>query len=165
MNVIFLDIDGVLNTPGSCPPYNDVLERPWIGIEPLFVERLNELTRTVGAAIVLSSSWRLWLPRHAHPIEPTLRKAGITAPFLGCTGRKGNRADGKRGEEVADWLTEHPEVQSWVVLDDTDDFDNLPSHRVLITNEVLGLTWKDVAQAVAILEGRFEDAWPGEYAP
>jgi len=62
LRIIFLDIDGVLNNPGTYAP-----TAPWRGeldriirvpIAPECMQRLNTLTDATGAKVVISSSWR-----------------------------------------------------------------------------------------------------------
>ncbi len=51
MKVIFLDVDGVLNSTPSGPDF-----------EPGLVVWLNRLVDLSGAGVVVSSSWRLEYP-------------------------------------------------------------------------------------------------------
>lgn len=156
MRVVFLDIDGVLNTLETSPSLGWIIQRPRDGIEARFVERLESVCRRGEAKIVLSSSWRTFLPRHGHDVAAVLRDAGIDAELVGVTPREPWR----RGEQIAAWLAEHPEVQRYVVLDDNDDMEALPPERVVITESTQGLTWADADRAVLILQGRLEEAWP-----
>jgi hypothetical protein len=53
MKVIFLDIDGVLNTTSSRKPSKDAKV-----IEPALLRRFRSLVADTGALTVLSSTWR-----------------------------------------------------------------------------------------------------------
>ena len=62
INIIFLDIDGVLNS-------KQTLERcgPYIGIEDQKLELLKELIEKTKAYIVLTSTWKqFW---HYNPLD------------------------------------------------------------------------------------------------
>jgi HAD domain in Swiss Army Knife RNA repair proteins len=54
MKVIFLDVDGVLNSKKTPNPG----KFPYI-VDPILLSRLLELLRLTDAKIVLSSTWRL----------------------------------------------------------------------------------------------------------
>ncbi len=110
MNVIFLDVDGVLNRLGTieegrtkCLP-----GRKKIGLEQEFVERLKGILWATGARIVLSSTGRRFLVD-----RDILKAAGIEwvgeTPFFG----------GKpRGKEIQAYLLEHPEIVCYAIIDD-----------------------------------------------
>ena len=110
MKVIFLDIDGVLNSD----EYFDKIEGLNIeGIEKqIDVEKIKLLKRAVeetGSNVVLSSSWRY--TRNAQYLKQLLLQYGILAdstPFM----------KNKRGEEIKGWLEEHKDTEDFVILDD-----------------------------------------------
>ena len=124
MKVIFLDIDGVLNSD----EYFDKIEGLNIeGIEKqIDVEKIKLLKRAVeetGSNVVLSSSWRY--TRNAQYLKQLLLQYGILAdstPFM----------KNKRGEEIKGWLEEHKDTEDFVILDDEifRDFNELISHLV-----------------------------------
>lgn len=139
-----------MNTPDTCPSYGWILKHPQHGIEPRFVERLMSLCNKTNASIVVSSSWRNWLPRHNYDVYSIFREAGILAPVIGVT----PDTNGTRGEQILVWLKENPIITNYLVLDDIDDFDVLDEDRVMITDEKVGLSWKDVDLSVLILSGK-----------
>jgi hypothetical protein len=112
MKVIFLDIDGVLNSSRTRNPR----KFPYV-VEPRLLRRLKKLIDHTGAKVVLSSSWRL------DPIGLlAARYWGI--PFIDVCPDKPRSA---RGQEVLSWLSAHPRVKRFVVIDDEDDeLDGLP---------------------------------------
>jgi hypothetical protein len=82
MKLIFLDIDGVLNSDRF---FAEAQPARWgIGhIDPGAVGRVEELARRTGAHIVISSAWR-----HAYPVADLrviLRVAGLEARIVGAT--------------------------------------------------------------------------------
>lgn len=121
MNVIFLDIDGVLNDQTTEDRANGC-----IGIDNSKVYRLKKIVEENNAIIILSSSWRYhWWKRESdddeqHPLGEYLDKklAGYGLKITDKLPTPGN----KRGRTIRDWLKEHPEVDAFIVLDD-EEFD------------------------------------------
>lgn len=128
MNVIFLDIDGVLN----CRDRWEWL-RPYMPgransrLDPDAVRQVLLLARECKANIVISSTWRIQYTL------PQLRSMLLDAGFLdvnriiGVTPVGGTRTQSglwmrvERGDEIQLWLKWHPEVRRYVVLDDAND--------------------------------------------
>ena len=118
MKVIFLDIDGVLNSDRY------VKERDWRTQGNIDETRLPLLRRVVeetGAVIVLTTTWRkywspdpaLWDPRWQQSGEAFARHG------LEIFDRTPEYAGNNRDAEVRDWLAAHAgEVESFVILDD-----------------------------------------------
>ena len=153
MRVVFLDFDGVLNREGSVPS------------EPRFerdlVERLWRILAAGNASIVVVSGWRSRFTLRG--LQVLLAQATIHAPVLDAVAWAPTR-DGRDGRMVAtiQWLQRHPEVTSWVVLDDSFlewSFDGEWGRGVPAAIErhlvqpVRGLSDADVARAIAILGG------------
>lgn len=117
MKIIFLDIDGVLmGTDG-------VAEAP----DPARVARLNGLAERTGAQLVVSSTWR---SQGLEALTALLREWGVTAPVAGMTDDLGwldftTPIGLHRGDEIGQWLDEHPGVEDFVILDDDDDMGGL----------------------------------------
>lgn len=124
--VLFLDVDGVLNHravffPGNGPD----------PLCPLAVKRLCELMDATKAQIVLSSTWRLG-GRDSRSMQK-LEAAGVLDRLhadwrtVDLPNRIQNGIllpDNRRGREIAEWLSRHPEVTSYAIVDD--DSDMLP---------------------------------------
>lgn len=128
MKVIFLDIDGVLNHEQH---YKWLMETdeptplqrvyPYSEFNPKSCQLLNDIIKETGARIVVSSSWRL---DGIHRMNILFKYLGLPniydiTPSL-CE-RFGSLC---RGKEIDKWLSEHPEVDKYVILDD--DTDMLP---------------------------------------
>ncbi len=154
VRVIFLDIDGVLN---SSKWWHDKKHVSWTDeqIDPRAVALLNELAPPKTTRIVVSSTWRLMgLSR----IRDVLESVGVKARVIGVTPDLVSLGDYRRGAEIAHWLSENGErIDSYVILDD--DFDAGIGHapRFVKTDVALGLTMEDVAKARAILERSDDD--------
>ena len=106
MKVIFLDIDGVLNSDSTPNPR----KFPYI-VDKRLLARFQELAIKTGATVVLSSSWR---------VDPVGRLAAklYKVPFDDICP---DTPDAPRCEEIQSWLRQHPEATRYVVLDDDDD--------------------------------------------
>ncbi len=115
MKIIFLDIDGVLNSRqyDLCRSENDG------NIDVTRLEMLKSLTDVTYAEIVLTSTWRShWDPDGINTddigkgLEEIFVKYGMT--LYGKTPYLGN----DRAKEIMAWIEEHPEVESFVIFDD-----------------------------------------------
>jgi hypothetical protein len=127
MKVIFLDIDGVLNSDQTRNPR----KFPYV-VDKKLLALFQKLVDRTGAEVVLSSSWR------CDPVGVLAAKHwGI--PFIDlCSDRPGS----SRSSEIRAWLADHPDVTRFVVIDDEDDaLDDLPlfqpSAKTGITTEIV----------------------------
>lgn len=139
MAVIFLDVDGVLNTYYSMKADTYVC--------PQAVYWLNHLE---DHQIVYSSTWRLG--KNQRELEEMRLKMGITIP-LHSDGRTCNRHGEIRGDEINEWLGRHPEVTDYLIIDDDDDFHEEHRERFIKTDAYLGFTPYNLFRAQQILEG------------
>lgn len=110
MKVIFLDVDGVLN---SDEYFNSIKDKKINTIENQIdinkVKLLKQAVNTTGAKLVLSSSWRY--TKNANNLKALLLNYGMivdSTPFL----------NNERGKEIKKWLEEHKNVEDYVILDD-----------------------------------------------
>ena len=134
MKVIFLDIDGVLNTRKTIERW-----RGLIGIDATLARRFAQLQQATGASVVLSSTWRLernW--------KATMRKNSV----VGVIDRTPDLPGRSRGEEIGAWLTAHPEVGVYVILDDQSDM--LPHQPLFKTSFYRGGLTDKIAQRVQL---------------
>ena len=135
-SVIFLDVDGVLHPFASL----DHFSRPCMAA-------LATIVASSGASIVLSSSWQA-TPAMISLVDEALQRHGMpvcvdrTAP----PGRAPSSSVAGRCTEIRRWLAAHPEVESWVALDDL-PLDALGERFVLVDGDV-GLTASDAAEAL-----------------
>lgn len=126
MKVIFLDVDGVLNTEETFERNYQEYLKTGIRKEPIDefrVKYLKDIIDNTGAEIVLSSSWRLHCEfderrivseqSHMKYLLQLLAKYGMT--LYDITGYDKN---GNRGNEIIEWLNQN-DVESFVVLDDS----------------------------------------------
>lgn len=167
MKVIFLDIDGVMNTDFSESYVKADNGWTYIGIDNSKVKELKRIVDTTGAEIVLSSDWRYAFEVGAYKQEVhtckylnnKLRKQGLK-----IYDKTPDIAKFERGLEISTWLDKHPEVTDYVILDDhsfaiTGKYyevdEKLRSHFILTTGKVAdgGLTPEVADIAIEILNG------------
>lgn len=152
MKIIFLDIDGVLNS------FKYDLERGE-GDGDIDVTRLpllKSLVDKTGARIVISSSWRKHWDKDEIERTPKGEEINLTFEKAGLS-----IYDKTPDDEVVDgrtaqiklWLKEHREVSSFVIFDDAYfDWEDLDS-CVVKTNPMIGrgLEEKHIKRAEEIL--------------
>ena len=157
MKVIFLDIDGVLNSEryrnewGGDPPSN---------VDDTRLPLLLRIVEETGAVIVLSTSWR----RHWNS-DPALRAPGWKAVGdsfdrfgIEFYDRTPDYEGNNRDCEIRNWLAAHKdEVESFVILDDYGFGWGDLADRLVKTSEQLGrgLMEKHAERAIELL-GRKE---------
>lgn len=122
MKTIFLDVDGVLN----CDETEDCIGG-YMGIEYCAVKMLKEIVDATGAQIVLCSSWKEdWYKvkkvkqdKLANYLDKRLAEEGLTIAD------KTVDKVWNRGEGIINYLKEHPEITTWIILDDEiyDDYE------------------------------------------
>lgn len=153
MRLIFLDVDGVLN---SVSFWITRYVRGQSQIDPEAVAYLNELTDQTGANLVISSAWR---HRGIKEMRRILKANGVRASVVGLTPSLEHKDSGSplwispgRGIEIAAWLQASKRaVESFVILDDDNDMgDLLP--RLVRTDYHIGLTPTDAMKARDMLE-------------
>lgn len=111
MKVLFLDVDGVLN---STPDYLVRTEHGGFPINMGKIDILKDIIDATGCEIVVSSAWR---------------KSDLFFHLLKCLPKTPLDKtpvfnSGCRGEEIKLWLDENKGVESYAILDD--DSDMLP---------------------------------------
>lgn len=174
MKVIFLDIDGVVNSGPFLDSHQSMIpsrqkhhdERAecnrlvelaqcdgWAhDLQPSRVALLTELVKRTGAKVVISSSWRH--NKSDEAIAGALRCFGFNGEVIGHTPYGGHLLT--RGGEILAWLAEHQgeyDIESFVVLDDDPKtgLDEVARHLVLTHFEV-GLTRAHIEAAEKVLE-------------
>jgi len=135
MNIIFLDFDGVVVTHRT----------QYLDLDPVCMTPLQRIVNTTRASIVISSSWRAG--RELQEFQTSLERFGLGRSVIGMTPLTNGMS---RGREIQLWLQQHPEVDSFVILDDDADMDNLID-RLVQTEIETGLTEQDADRAIELL--------------
>ena len=162
--VIFLDIDGVLNSERWYRQSNKDVAKDKYGnaFDPEAVANLGKIITATGADIVISSSWKflglsvmqdMWhdreLPGKVIDITPTV----INDEMLQHADLEDIEALPKvKGYEVKEWLRLHGKnVSSYVIIDDTDDILPEQQEHFVQTMPEVGLSECDAEVAIYIL--------------
>lgn len=138
-NIIFLDIDGVLNNEAT------FVLTPHKYMEPACVEFLKGALELIpDCSIVITSTWRrsgelqeffnFVSYRNCSEIFEPLKQ------YLHEDFAVRNLRGKIRGEEVAEWLLRHPEVEKYVCIDDGTQY--LPDQPLLRIDRLHGF-WLD----------------------
>lgn len=116
--VLFLDVDGVLNNDGV---FSDHRFGPF-PLDHECIRRLHEAIEATDCKIVLSSSWR-GVPHLERKLEADYvfeyfrRPATLETEQVDARHPDGStkRLYKLRGEEIAEWLSRHPEVERYAI--------------------------------------------------
>jgi hypothetical protein len=154
MRIIFLDIDGVLNSE------NEAYEGKSWRLSECAILRVNTIVERTGARIVLTSDWRRYhgLQRCAE----VLCAHGLGTEIVDATPNLENRRtvheedfdattyfERLRRSEIEAWMQSR-DVESFVVIDDLAVFER-DHPNMILTNATAGLTAEDAARAIAVL--------------
>lgn len=163
-NVLFLDIDGVLNSNFWNESHQTEISDGTL-IDEEKIKLLARLVKETDAKIILHSGWRFWFDAELKPLCTEAKKlvellakenlciSGVTPDLTTEEIRKTKKFSLVKADEILSWIGLHNDVTAWVVLDDLDlHNDQVRQHQVK-TDPTTGLTLEDVEQAVKILTG------------
>lgn len=125
MKIVFLDIDGVLNSEDwvSRQVAKNIRvqsDRDWF--DPEAVKRLNSLFVVVPSAkVVISSAWRCL--HSMDELADLFKSVGLLGVEI--IGMTGHDKEGVRGREIQAFLDTMPEAPTFVILDDDNDMEHL----------------------------------------
>lgn len=153
-NIIFLDIDGVLNyTKWYTNPRNlGNLEEQDRDLDPFCIERINILAKITNSYIVISSDWRY----NEKQCRLRLEKAGLSALIIGFTPIHlwdKLQIDKSRGAEIQHWINNNLcIINNYVIIDDRCDILDHQKTNFVHVNSDVGLTDSNLSVAVNILK-------------
>ena len=173
MNVIFLDIDGVMNNYQTRINGN-ITPSGYDGIDDKFVERIRQILSAVpNTKIVLTSDWKELFDEDMVPLKvdgykdaqyllDKFKKFGIEVKERAYGFLKDDELCYEpmaRGKEIKFYLDSHKDVDNWVVLDHRAfDFERtIGLERFVKTSGVNGLTEENVRVVIKILKGSNEE--------
>ena len=152
MRLLFLDIDGVLNSQ----TWGGQHERWFEILDP---EAVAQLRRVVDALpdlrIVVSSAWRIG--RSLTDLRAHLVKCGMDPAIESRIIDRTPSLPGQRirGDEIRTWLGYCTGYQSFAIVDDGADMGEL-APRLVQTDWRFGLTTADADRLIALLNGPCE---------
>lgn len=160
--IIFLDIDGVLNNNFWNESHQREISDGTL-IDEDKVKLLYNIIKETEADIVLHSGWRFWFCENIQPIRKESQKLvellaknhmvilDKTIDYSTAEIRKSKKFSLVKAKEILTWIREHPEVKSWIVIDDLDLHDDEVEKHQIKTNPITGLTQGDVHLAITML--------------
>lgn len=186
MKVIFLDIDGVLNSEDWYKKRFEEVDKalissmhPFYEFDPLLVQNLNRIVKETGAKVVVSSTWRK--KRSVEELQEILEKVGFEGevidktPYFGGIGGFGYTVP--RGCEIEWWVEnqgyrrinwskerlqeemQKSKVKNYVILDDDSDMLFSQREHFVQTSWKSGLDASSVERAIRILKSSPEDLY------
>jgi len=174
--IIFLDIDGVLNCETDFTqaaikydPVHSKLQKGerWKIISAGKLGLLNQIIKETDAKIVFSSTWRQNCD--GKKMTKIFQRYGDIWEYdesiwVGQTNNWSRRGWTQefRGREITQYLSEHPEIENYIIIDDNRDIRNddyykieIPEERFINTDQYAGLTKIEMYRALNVL-GRNE---------
>ena len=147
MNIIFLDIDGVLNSIDSMAAFHALGKHEQeVTLDIVSIGLLKKLCETTGAQIVISSTWRIG--RIIPDFVAIFNHYGwVDAPVISFTGRGGTGT--VRGDEIQDWIETNC-VSNYVILDDDSDMLDSQLGNFVHVSGVNGFRIKHLCHALHI---------------
>jgi hypothetical protein len=155
IKIIFLDIDGVLNTDRvvRMRKNHDITT---IEFDPEAMNNLRKIVNATNAKLVISSTWRI----HQNTDTPlwnalieNLKKYNLENEIFGITETdEGKIKQQPRWQEILNWLLKNKdqEISSFVILDDEWCMDLLNANFVRCSSSV-GISAKNCIDAITIL--------------
>lgn len=154
--VIFLDIDGVLNSSFWNDTHQMEISDGTL-IDRKKVKLLSKLVQRTSAEIVLHSGWKYWFDTDLTPLraeseklqtlllEKGLHISSVTPDYATEEIKRTKKFSLIKAKEILAYIEEHPEVQQWVVIDDLDLHDAEVEQHQLRTDPQVGLTAEDIS--------------------
>jgi len=151
MNVIILDIDGVLNTSRFQKIQVKNGECDWpesqFNFDPICMNNLKEIVEQFDAYIVISSTWRYGCQqqdRYWIELLGNMKRYGLQNRVIDITPNLEQKYKSMlcRGHEIKAWINCHENVDKFVIIDDEDDMFDVIDHLAEcdsdygLTNEV-----------------------------
>ena len=161
--VLFLDIDGVLNTKWwyTQMDRNTPKDKYCYAFDPNAVSNLKKIIDETGADIVISSSWKSF---GISELEDMWQDRGLPGKLIGITPNTVSdemllNADldnmelfSIRGTEIKEWLTKHGKhVSHYAIIDDMDNMLTEQRLHFVKTDPEIGITVEDAEKAIMIL--------------
>lgn len=153
--VIFLDIDGVLNSNFWNHTHQFEISDGTL-IDRDKIKMLAELVRRIGAEIVLHSGWKYWFDDGLNPLrseseklqtlllEEGLRISSVTPDHATEEIKRAKKFSLVKAAEILAYVKAHQDVEEWVVIDDLDLHNAEVERHQLRTDAQVGLTAEDI---------------------
>lgn len=160
-NVIFLDIDGVLNSNFWNQEHQKEISDGTL-VDETKIELLSKLVKDCSASVILHSGWKYWFDEEIKPMRNEAKVlqemlsthgisiAGITPDFADDEIKRTKKFSLVKAKEILSWVDEHPGC-NWIVIDDLDLHNDIVFAHQIMTDNTKGLTEADVDKAMELL--------------
>jgi len=161
--IFFLDMDGVLNNVRVAMSQPEQYMHNNFGwIDPICVQFINNWAAIIkdkydeDTYIVLTSTWRS--PHENHTTVSMMLSVMGIMPLAHKdfkTRYTGMTIDGVhdiRGNQINDWLDDHPDETHWIIIDDDSDFTEEQKLRHIHTDGENGILYSHHIQFEEIVE-------------
>ncbi len=161
--VLFLDIDGVLNSNfWSNRHQKEISDGTLIDEEK--IKLLASIVKKTNSTIILHSGWRTWFDSQIRPLRAEAAKLtqllekeglhidGLTPDLTTEEIRATKKFSLVKADEILLWLKSH-DVTEWAVLDDLDLHNVQVTQHQVKPDPAVGLTAQNVEEAIKILLG------------
>ena len=143
MKIIFLDVDGVLNTSKTFERVYNIFKntgKKELEIDLFRLQYLKTIIDQTDAKIVLSSTWRRFFQKIDNKITPSNEKGKLFNNLLinheiEIYDILSNDSDMNREQLIIDWLSQN-EVESFIMIDDEPSLFSDLLDRLIITSKV-----------------------------
>lgn len=158
MNILFLDIDGVICTLRSHIAFGTgIMMQAW---DITCCHMIKKLCKECDFKIVVSSTWR---NGRSHDCKMQLVIYGLGDYIYGgddflkdsyIEWKTPKKMDNTfRGNEIHWWLNEHPEVKNYIILDDDSDFCEYQKPFLIQTDSYEGFSARDYVKIYDMMKG------------
>lgn len=157
MKIIFLDIDGVLNSElwSKNPDSHGQEKRNRRWFDPRCVNLLNILVKRTGAKVVLSSTWRN--SRSLLELKELFKDMGIECDLIDKTPSLDSPC--LRGNEIHQWMSDNKDLlgckqhlyKEYLILDDDSDMLYWQRNNFFRVDGYVGLTPNLIHRAINFL--------------
>ena len=146
-NIVFLDIDGVLNyTEWYIYPHNELKS----DLDPFCIERIKVLCRITNSKIVISSDWR-----YSTGYKKLLKDNDFIELIIDKTPEhmlEVSQQDKSRGSEIQHWWNSFGKLyKDYIIIDDRTDFFDYQKSKLIRVNPQVGFTDLNLLDAVYLL--------------
>lgn len=136
MKILFLDIDGVINSARTAKAFNGY---PWNAkslenFDKVAIRLIQLLCEETNCSIVLSSTWRLdenWMDLESQ----------LGLPIIDRTPKV--RFSSVRGEEIKAWLEKQDQTIQYAIVDDTDEMLDEQKDHFVHVDGLNGLSYEN----------------------
>jgi len=146
MKIIFLDIDGVMNSEQYYRAV-DRKQKNWSRFDPSAVLLIKNLIEEFSPKIVITSTWRFGAIKQ---LSEELKSAELIN-YLHKDWKTPQVYPPNRGKEIKMWLDKHPEISEYVIIDDDKEMFEEQEAKLVQTELYSGLKSEHYHKASEIL--------------